>query len=53
VREEVNIPAEYRRAFEGEPPRVHSIAIMTDGDDTGETVRACYRKIRLSGGDPQ
>jgi hypothetical protein len=48
VREEVNIPAYYRQAFNGEPPPVHSIAIMTDSDDTGETVQACYRNIKLS-----
>jgi hypothetical protein len=47
IREEVNIPAYYRRAFESEPPPLHSLAIMTDSDDTGETVRGCYRNIRL------
>jgi hypothetical protein len=47
VREEVNIPEQYRKAFAGVPPRVHSLAIMTDSDDTGETARACYRNITI------
>lgn len=48
VREEVNIAEHYRRAFGGDPPPVHSLALMTDSDDTGETARACYRKIELA-----
>jgi len=50
VREEVNIADQYRRAFGGEPPPIHSLALMTDSDDTGETVRACYRNIKLATG---
>jgi hypothetical protein len=52
VREEVNIPEQYRKAFNRAPPRVHSLAIMTDSDDTGETARACYRNINISGKVP-
>ena len=47
IREQVAIPEWYRRAFGTDPPPVHSIAIMTDADDTGETAAACYRNIRL------
>lgn len=50
VREEVNIADHYRRAFGGEPPPIHSLALMTDSDNTGETVRSCYRNIKLATG---
>lgn len=49
-RETVNIEAAYTRAFPGEtPPPVHSVAIMTDSDNTRETVGACYRNLQLLG----
>ena len=47
IGEEVAIPEWYRRAFGTDPPPVHSVAIMTDADDTGEKAAACYRNIRL------
>jgi hypothetical protein len=50
IRQEVNILQWYHRAFEGDPPPVHSIAIMTDSDDTGETITACFRRIVLKTG---
>lgn len=45
IQQEVNILRWYHQAFEADPPPVHSVAIMTDSDDTGETVRACFRNI--------
>jgi hypothetical protein len=48
VSEERNIPDDYRRAFGSEPPPVSGIAIMTDTDDTGESVRAWFGDIELS-----
>ena len=40
-----NIVADYRRAFGEDPPHVGAIAIMTDTDQTGESVRAWYGDI--------
>lgn len=34
--QEVNILEDYKRAFGGKPPRIASIAIMNDSDNTGE-----------------
>lgn len=42
---ERDVLADYRAAFGAAPPRVASIAIMTDTDDTGETVVAYYGDI--------
>lgn len=42
-----NVLADYREAFESEPPRVSGVAIMTDTDDTGESATAWYRDLRL------
>jgi hypothetical protein len=43
--EERNVYEDYRRAFGEEPPLVNAVAIMTDTDDTGETVTAYYGDI--------
>lgn len=48
-REEVrNIYEDYKRAFGEEPPRIQSIGIMTDTDNTGEEVEAYYGDITFS-----
>ncbi len=36
IEQDVDILADYRRAFGGEPPKMATIAIMNDSDDTGE-----------------
>jgi hypothetical protein len=43
-----DIVADYRRAFGEEPPPISGIAVMTDADNTGETVTARYGDITLS-----
>jgi len=43
--EEENFVEDFERAFGEPPPALHSIALMTDGDDTGATVSACYGDI--------
>ena len=45
VRERRNVRADYREAFEGDPPPVNGIAIMTDTDNTGGTAKALYGDI--------
>ena len=40
-----NIRADYRRAFDEEPPPINGIAIMTDTDNTGESATAHYGDI--------
>jgi len=50
VRERVNLRRLYRRAFSEAPPAPHSVAIMTDADNTGGTTAACYRRLRLEPG---
>lgn len=47
VSERVNVRERYREAFTEEPPEPHSVAVMTDGDNTNSTVTACYRRLRL------
>lgn len=44
---ERNYVADYRRAFGTEPGRLVGIGIMTDTDNTGETVEAFYGDIEL------
>lgn len=44
----VNLAEDYRRAFGEEPPRVRWIGVMTDTDNTGESVQAYYGDIRVS-----
>lgn len=48
VTEERNILDDYRNAFGGEPPPVSGIAVMTDTDNTGETVRAYFGDIEFT-----
>lgn len=43
----VNIVADYRSAFEKEPPAEATIAVMIDGDNTGEAASACIDFIRI------
>jgi len=47
VFERIDISEWFRKSFGRDPPPVHSIAIMTDTDNTGEITSACYRRIRL------
>lgn len=42
---ERNILDDYRNAFGGEPPAISGVAIMTDTDNTGESVRAWFGDI--------
>jgi hypothetical protein len=47
VRVERNIVEDYRKAFGEEPPTISGVAIMTDTDNTGESVTAYYGDIRF------
>ncbi|MBL8385208.1 MAG: DUF3047 domain-containing protein [Burkholderiales bacterium] len=47
VEVERNVYEDYRRAFNEEPPPVSGIAVMTDTDQTGESVTAWYGDIEL------
>jgi hypothetical protein len=42
-----NVYEDYRRAFGEEPPRVTSIGIMTDSDNTGTVAQGFYGDIRF------
>ncbi len=53
ITETRNIYEDYKRFFGKEPSKVGAIAIMTDTDDTGESVSADYGPIALCGRDPQ
>lgn len=44
-REERNILLDFREAFNAEPPMISGVAIMTDSDNTGESVTAWYGDI--------
>ena len=43
-----NIVNDYKKAFGQDPPKVGSIAIMTDTDNTGESAQAWYGSIKIS-----
>jgi hypothetical protein len=43
----VNVLEDYRRAFGEEPPRVKSVGIMSDSDNTGSTIEAFFGDIRF------
>jgi len=43
----VNLLEDYRRAFGEEPPRIKTVAIMSDSDNTGTQVEAFYGDIRF------
>ena len=45
VEEERNIYDDYKKAFDGEPPRINGVAIITDTDNTKETAVAYYGDI--------
>ncbi len=45
---ERNIVADYRMAFGEVPPPIAGIALMSDADNTGESVVAYYGDITLS-----
>lgn len=44
----VDLVADFRRAFGEEPNRVRWIGVMTDTDNTGDSVQAYYGDIRVS-----
>lgn len=44
---ERDIVADYRRAFNEDPPPISGIALMTDTDNTGATAQAWYGDIEL------
>lgn len=48
VEESVNLETYYNRLYEGEYVAPDSLAIMTDTDNTNDSVTACYRNVRLS-----
>lgn len=43
-----NVLADYRRAFGGDPPRVASVGIMSDSDNTGTNITAYFGDIRFA-----
>jgi hypothetical protein len=47
---ETNYVDDYRRAFGAEPGRLVGIGIMTDTDNTGETIEAYYGDIQVRSG---
>ena len=47
VTERRDIVADYRQAFEEDPPKAGAIAVMTDTDQTGEGAIAYYDDIRI------
>ncbi len=49
--EERDYREDFRRAFGEDPPPLHSVAIMTDADDTGASATACYGDIFLYASD--
>ncbi len=40
-----NLLDDYRKAFGEDPPRVSGVAIMTDTDNTGESVTSWYGDV--------
>ena len=45
VREKRNILEDYRQAFHSDPPAISGVAVMTDTDNTGESVIAYFGDI--------
>ena len=45
VCEERNLFEDYKKAFDGNPPMISGVAIMTDTDNTGESATAFYGDI--------
>ncbi|MCB2184879.1 MAG: DUF3047 domain-containing protein [Deltaproteobacteria bacterium] len=48
VTEARNVPEDYRRLFQEEPPPVRGVAVMTDTDQTGGEAEAWYGDISFS-----
>ncbi len=48
VVEERDLVADYRKVFGGDIPRIRAIAVMTDGDNTGESVFAWFDWIEFT-----
>jgi hypothetical protein len=48
VDEEIDIPADYRKAFKTEPPLRARIAVMNDSDNTGESAVSWMEYIEVS-----
>jgi len=51
--ETVNIPDDYRRLFEAEPPEPQGIALLTDADDTKSHAAADYDDFRALAASPE
>jgi len=47
-----DIAADYERAFGEKPGRLIGVGVLTDTDNTGETVEAWYRDIQLTQNEP-
>lgn len=47
-----NVYEDYLKAFGTEPPPLSGVAVMTDTDDTGESVVAWYGDIVLEPAEP-
>ncbi len=47
-----DIAADYERAFGEKPGRLIAVGVLTDTDNTGETVEAWYRDIQLRSNEP-
>ena len=47
-----DIAADYERAFGEKPGRLIGVGVLTDTDNTGETVEAWYRDIQLTPNEP-
>ena len=47
-----NVLEDYRRAFHEEPGLLMSVGVLTDTDNTGESVEAWYGDIRRAPGRP-
>lgn len=47
VSESINVEKYYEKIFDEEYKRPHSVAIMTDTDDTRSTARGCYRSLEV------
>ena len=45
IRQERNALLDFLEAFKKEPPMISGVAIMTDSDNTGESVTAWYGDI--------
>ncbi|MEP1705203.1 MAG: DUF3047 domain-containing protein, partial [Marinobacter sp.] len=44
---ERDIVADYRKAFDREPPKLVGVAIMSDSDNTGASATAWYGDVSL------